>query len=357
MKRLLLPGLTVTFLLLGACAGPAWYSQAISGHVQLMKQREDLQALLADENLEPALDEDLRLALEIRAFAEQELHLDAGDSYQQFVRTGRQAVTWNVVAAPEFSLEPRRWCFLVSGCVPYRGYFDREQAEAFGRKLAAKDFDVSVSAAIAYSTLGWFEDPLLDTMLQYDEIQLAAFLFHEIAHRTLYVKGDTAFSESYASFVEDTGVRAWLESRNDATGIDRWRRQEAAAVEFRRLIRQARNELAGIYESSVAEPQMRQLKRDTLARLERRYRRSVDREWDGRNYYAGWFDRGVNNAALALIDSYEGGHCAFAALYREAHRDMRRFQKLAAERAEMAAAERREWLAQDCGIIASGGDL
>jgi predicted aminopeptidase len=357
MKRLLLPSLTAMALFLGACASPAWYTQAVSGHVRLMKQREDVQALLASGELEPGLDADLRLALDLRSFAERELSLEAGGSYRQFVNTGQQAVTWNVVAAREFSLEPRKWCFLVSGCVPYRGYFDRVRAEAFGSKLAAKHYDVSVSPAIAYSTLGWFEDPLLDTMLQYEEVQLAAFLFHEIAHQTLYVRGDTAFSESYASFIEETGVRLWLESRSDEAGIDRWRRQEAAAGQFRRLLRTTRTELITLYESGAAAPEMRQRKRDALVKLDQRYQALVDGEWGGTSYYASWFARGVNNAALALIDSYERGHCAFAALYREAQGDMHRFQQLATERARLAAAKRREWLAQECGVIASGDDL
>jgi predicted aminopeptidase len=149
------------FTQLTGCASPAWYSQAISGHLGLMAKREDIDQVLASGSIDPETARELELAVEIREFAISRLALPANDSYTQYVPTGKDAVTWNVVAAPEFSLEPRQWCFMVSGCVPYRGYFKRAKAENFARKLADDGLDTTVSPAMAYSTLGWFDDPLL----------------------------------------------------------------------------------------------------------------------------------------------------------------------------------------------------
>ncbi len=157
----------IPVFLLAGCAGPAWYTQAVSGHLALMTQRTGISEVLAEGKIDPALQQDLKLALEIRDFAINQLALPDNDSYTEFVQTGRQAVTWNIVATPEFSLEAKRWCFIIAGCVSYRGYFDQHKAERFAHKLEKKSYDVTISPAIAYSTLGWFDDPLLDTMLQY----------------------------------------------------------------------------------------------------------------------------------------------------------------------------------------------
>jgi predicted aminopeptidase len=191
-----------------ACAGPGYYVQAVSGHWHLMRERTVIDEILGNPKTDPERARKLRHVQGILEFAEQELQLPAGDSYQSFVETRREAVVWNVVAAPEFSLSPRKWCFIVAGCVPYRGYFDHDDAQRFGLRLERKGLDVSVSPAGAYSTLGWFSDPLLDTMLTRSDWQLAAYLFHELAHRKLYVRGDTDFNEAYARHVEQIGAVA-----------------------------------------------------------------------------------------------------------------------------------------------------
>jgi len=198
--------------LLTGCAGPGYYAQAVSGHLDLMQARRDVAAVLADQGTGEELRQSLQAAAEIRAFAVTRLGLPDNGSFTEYAHTGREAVTWNVVAAPEFSLEPRHWCFPLAGCVPYRGYFDPLDAERLAARLAGKGNDVAVSPALAYSTLGWFRDPLLDTMFRYSEEQLAGIVFHELAHQKLYVKGDAAFNESYATFIEEIGVMLWLDS-------------------------------------------------------------------------------------------------------------------------------------------------
>ncbi|MDT8319596.1 MAG: aminopeptidase [Xanthomonadales bacterium] len=338
---------------LGACASPAWYAQAVHGHFSLMSGREEVQALLASADTDPELARDLRLAVEVRDFAIAHLDLPDNASYTSLVRTGREAVTWNVVAAPEFSLQPKLWCFLVSGCVPYRGYFKREAAEHFAGKLADRGFDVTVAPAIAYSTLGWFDDPLVDTMFQAGAAGLAATVFHELAHQKLYVRGDTAFSEAYASFVETAGVRAWLQATGRQDALREWRRMERARRKFNDLLLETRQQLQALYTSGIAETAMREQKQALFENLRETYEHRVANDWNGRAYFGSWFRRDPSNASLALLQNYQGGVSAFERLYEEAGRDMRRFHALAAEKADLDAEVRKRWLS----AIASSHDL
>jgi predicted aminopeptidase len=349
--------LALPFLQLGGCAAPSYYSQAISGHFSLMNKREDIDAILDKDSTDPELARELELSIEIREFAITQLHLPDNDSYTQFVSTGQNAVTWNVVAAPEFSFEPRKWCFMVSGCVPYRGYFKIEAAEKFAQKLAGDGFDTTVSPAIAYSTLGWFDDPLLDTMFQYSDEQLAAFIFHELAHQQLYVKGDTAFNEAYASFVEETGVRLWLETSGRAEQLPDWLKLEQATLQFNALLQDTRTKLKTLYASGQADEQMRENKSVVFDELREAYRSLVETQWEGRSYYESLLSRDLNNARLALINSYQGGACAFEKLYRSAAMDIARFHQLATEKAALDSERRYSWLNQPCEVIASNSDL
>jgi predicted aminopeptidase len=342
---------------LGGCAAPSYYSQAISGHLSLMNKRESIDTMLEMDSVDPELARELELSIEIREFAVTQLHLPDNDSYTQFVSTGQDAVTWNVVAAPEFSLEPRTWCFMVSGCVPYRGYFKIEAAEKFAHKLAQDGFDTSVSPAIAYSTLGWFDDPLLDTMFQYSDEQLAAFIFHELGHQQLYVKGDTAFNEAYASFVEATGVRLWLESTGRQERLPDWLKLEQATLQFNALLQDSVTKLNTLYASGLAEDRMREGKSAAFESLRDAYRLLVDTQWAGHSYFQSLLSRELNNARLALINSYQGGACAFEKLFATAQEDPARFHQLAKEQAALESGQRTAWLNQPCEAIASNSDL
>lgn len=342
---------------LSSCASPAYYWQAASGHFALMRARQDVIEAIEQGSADEDTLEKLRLSRDIKTFAVTELDLPDTDSYSDFVRTGRDAVVWNVVAAPEFSLEAKTWCFPVSGCVPYRGYFDRGAAQDFAERLAERDLDVAISPAIAYSTLGWFDDPLLDTMWRQSEAQFAAYLFHEMAHQKLYVKGDAKFNESYASFVEAIGVERWLEQRNDGEALENWRTLSEARSAFNMLVHQSRAELAEIYASSAASEAMREDKQAAFDRLQTRYHRLRQDQWNGRDYFGGWFDRELNNARFALFDSYEGGHCAFDRLYDEAGEDIERFHDLARVKSRLPADGRRRWLTQSCDEIARAPEL
>ena len=342
---------------LAGCAGPSYYMQAVSGHFSLIKNSEEIVQLLAQADIDPELARELELALEIRAFAVSRLGMPENDSYTRFVDTGREAVTWNVVAAPEFSLAPKKWCFLVSGCVPYRGYFKHDSAVQFSDSLARKGYDVTVSPAVAYSTLGWFDDPLLNTMLNYNDEQLAAFIFHELAHQQLYIKGDTAFNEAYASFIEETGVRLWLASSGMNDRLPDWLQLQRASMQFNRLLQEARSMLEKEYASNHPEAVMKENKSAIFAGLREAYDELVATQWNGRSIYASWFERELNNAQLALISSYQGGACAFESLYQSADSNMMQFQALARDRAKLSKEQRSAWLNQPCEVIASGPEL
>lgn len=351
----------VLFLLLvfqlGGCAGPGYYAQAISGHLHIMRSRVDVAHLLEDSSTNPELANRLRQAEQMLSFAGDQLGLPADGKFSRFVMTGKEAISWNVVAAAQFSLAPKLWCFPVAGCVPYRGYFSREKADHFAARLKARSMDVIVSPAIAYSTLGWFEDPLLDTMLQYSDPQLAGIMFHELAHDRLYVKSDTSFSEAFASFVEQTGVRRWLTATGQQAQLENWDRRSAATRQFNHLLVNTREELQALYASAQRDETKRENKSLLFAAMREEYGLMVKTEWLGVDYFATWMSGEQNNASLALVDSYEGGVCAFTTLYEAAGQDLERFYRLAGEKAALPAAQRKDWLEQACVAFSSPGEL
>lgn len=349
--------LLLTSLLTPGCAGPGYYWQAATGHLHLMNQRQDIDTLLHDPDTDPLLTMRLQTAREILAFAEAELELPTRGSYQSFLQVGGP-VAWNVVATDEFSLEPKYWCFAVAGCVMYRGYFEQAKAQRFGEKLTGRGMDVAVSPAAAYSTLGWFEDPILDTMLEQAPARLAGTLFHELAHQRLYVRGDSAFNEAYASFIEEAGVTRWLQGQEDGgKALRQWREMRMASNQFAGLLRDFRRELEALYESGTTEPVMRKSKQEILKRLRLHYRDLVDRQWEGRDYFGDWLRAGLNNAHLATISAYTDGRCAFGELLRQAEGDLGRFNELAAMISRLEMTERKTWLGQECAVVASQPEL
>jgi predicted aminopeptidase len=241
--------------------------------------------------------------------------------------------------------------------VPYRGYFQQSKADEFAARMKTRPMDVIVSPAIAYSTLGWFEDPLLDTMLRYSDPQLAGIMFHELAHDRLYVKSDTAFSEAFAGFVERTGVRLWLTATGQAAQLEQWNRTSAATLQFNQLLLKIRQQLQELYVSAQSDETKLETKSQLFEALRQDYRLLVNTDWLGIDYFATWMTGEQNNASLAIVDSYEGGVCAFTVLYDEAEQDLERFYRLAGEKAALDPAQRKDWLEQACAGFASGGQL
>lgn len=339
-------------LCLCACAGPGYYLQALSGQRELMRSRQDIRTLLRDPATPPELVTHLEHAEQIRSYAENVLGLPADGSYTSYVEVEGDALVWNVVATGEFSLEPKRWCFPVAGCVPYRGYFDQRKARDFAAKLSSKGMDVLVSPSPAFSSLGWFNDPLLSTMFSPSDVRLAAYLFHELAHQRLYVKNDSSFNEGYADFVEDAGVRSWLASNRREDELHQWLQLQAAGKDFTGLVGATRKRLAALYASEEPEVAMRLQKSAIFKMFREEYQELGDEKWQGKRYYAAWFREPLNNARLALYNTYEGSRCAFQRLWEESAGDWRRFHRLAEQKSRLPGPERGEWLRQACANTA-----
>ena len=236
-------------LVLMSCVSTSgcYYLQAAAGQWQVVKQREPIETVIADASTPAQLVERLLLVQQARTFSIDELALPDNKSYRSYADIERDYVVWNVFAAPEFSLEPRRWCFPIAGCVSYRGYFSRQAAYDESERLAKKGFDVTVGGVSAYSTLGNFDDPVLSSMLRWDDLQLVAVLFHELAHQVLYVKGDTGFNESFATAVEEFGMQRWLSSRGQHDDIAAYRERRELRQDLMALVASARDDLRTVY--------------------------------------------------------------------------------------------------------------
>ena len=350
----LLPAICLTMM---ACSGPGYYLQAASGQWKLSHARQDISELANDPDTGPQLLARLSTATDIIQFAADQLDLPANGSYSSYVDLKRDAVTWNVVVAPAFSLTPRKWCFLVAGCFAYRGFFDQEKALLSAQKYINKGWDVYVAPATAYSTLGKFNDPLLSTMFKGSDSRLAAYLFHELAHQRVYSKGDGRFNENYASFVESVGVAAWLEATDQPEALQHWLHMQQIEADFLQLINDHRDKLAQLYRSEQSESAMARQKSLILNALQDDYLQMVANHWQHQDYYATWFDKPVNNARLALFDTYGGGQCAFGLLFRKAQGNMAEFNRLAKQHAKLPTQERNKWLNQTCPVVAPTTDL
>jgi predicted aminopeptidase len=297
--------------LLAGCAG--YYLQAAAGQFALMRARQPLERVLADPGTPPELRRQLLVVDEALVFARVRLALPGAGSYRQYADLGRPYVVWNVVAAPEFSLEPREWCYPVAGCTTYQGWFSEQRARVAAADLAARGEDVFVGGVAAYSTLGWFDDPVLNTMLGDDDPALAGLLFHELAHRRLYVPGDTEFNEGFATLVEQAGTRLWLESRRDRAGLCRFELGQARREVALRILAGLRASLAGIYASDAPAEDLRRQRAAAFEQARASY--AAERAgWPGPPRFDAWFARGLNNARLAALASYEELVPAFRAL-------------------------------------------
>lgn len=340
-RRALLAALAL--LPLAGCASLAYYGQSVTGHLKLMAGREPIDELVASPGTDPAVRDKLRTVQGIRAFASGALALPENRSYRYFTELDRPYAVWNVVAAPRFSLEPRRWCFPVAGCVSYRGYFARQDAEAEARKLAGEGYDTAVLGAAAYSTLGWFADPVLSPMLDLPAPDLAGLIFHELAHQRLYVPGDSAFNEAFASVVEEVGVERWLAARDEPEQARAWRKRRSDRAAVTRLLLDARAGLAALYDRKGAldEAALARRKAGILEDLRDRFR-ALARISDP-NAVRGLSEE-LNNAHLAMVGTYSGGKPAFERLLECLDGDLVAFYQAAERIGDWPADKRRVWL-------------
>lgn len=315
MAGFLRPGLSlVAALFLTGCETLAYYAQAIGGQLSLMSRAQPLEALIADPATPQALRERLAVARSIRDFAARELMLPDNASYRSYAELHRPYAVWNVVAAPEFSLEPVQSCFPVAGCVAYRGFFAREDAERHAERLRAGGHDVFVYGVPAYSTLGRFDDPLLSTFIGFADAELARLVFHELAHQMVYVKDDSTFNESFAVAVEREGVRRWLAATGRAAELGAFLELQERNGRFLSEIERSGASLKRLYTTPLSPERMRERKKLELNLLAQRLKGDP-----------GFKDISPNNAFLASFATYTQLVPAFEKLLAEEGGDLGRF--------------------------------
>ena len=334
MRAFLLTAASV--LALSGCETLSYYAQAVGGHLDLLGRARPVGELLADPQTPQALRERLALARAVREFASRELKLPDNASYRSYADLGRPYAVWNVVAAPEFSLEPVRSCFPVAGCVAYRGFFAQGDAERHAQALRARGNDVFVYGVPAYSTLGRFDDPLLSTFIAYPEAEFARLVFHELAHQLVYVRDDSTFNESFAVAVEREGVRRWLAAGNRAAELRATLEAQRRAEEFARLLEVAKERLARLYLLRLAPEATRERKRREFAALKEHYL-ALKGGWGGYSGYDRMFGAEPNNAVLASFATYTALLPAFERLLAAEGGDLERFYARVRELARAGA--------------------
>lgn len=331
----------------------------MGGQFEIFAKRQKIEKLLASEETRPRLKEKLQLVMDLREFAEKELHLEPDGHYTCYADLGRRYVVWNVYAAPEFSLEPKKWWYPVVGNLKYRGFFSERDASEYGANLAREGYDVFVGGVDAYSTLGWFKDPVLNTFIHHDESDLAELLFHELAHQRVFASGDTDFNEAFATTVGEEGARRWMAKHGD----DATRADYAAGLkrkdQFVALIMRAREQLRTVYGVESAhdrrakaapgsEPLVamkRQRKEAVLADLRSDYER-LKVAWGGYDGYDRWFSRSLNNAQLNTVATYYHLVPAFSFLLNENKGNLEKFYADCRVLAEKPKDERKVELAK-----------
>lgn len=299
--------------------------QAAGGQMAISAKREPIAGVLADSGTPPDLRSRLEYVAAARDFASRELGLPDNDSYRSYADLGRPFVIWNVFATPEFSVDPRRWCFPIAGCVVYRGYFNEEAAQRYARKLRRRGDDVAVGGVAAYSTLGHFKDPVLSTMLGWSDAQLAATLFHELAHQVVYVPGDSEFNESFATVVEEAGLERWLAARQRMQDLAVWQEQRERQSQFIALLLGARDKLRALYQSALLDDEKRSRKQYEFGELKLEYAQLRQHQWHGYAGYDRWFDRTLTNAHLVSAATYYGCVPGLRRVLSEAGGDLPRF--------------------------------
>jgi predicted aminopeptidase len=343
--------LTVIFVLavlLAACESLQYYSQAVSGQLYILAHRKPITRLLQDPQTSPALKAKLASITRINTFAADKLHLPLASNYSTYVDLQRPYVVWNVFAAPEFSLQPLTWCYPIAGCVSYRGYFSEQGARDFAATLEQQGQDVFVGGVAAYSTLGWFSDPVLNTIINRADYELAGLIFHELAHQVVFIPGDTEFNESFATTVEHEGVQRWLDNLDVAPQA---RKQLAADIstqamrqaQFVALVQATVADLNVLYAEPLTETQKRLAKQQRLSQLRQDYA-SLKNQWQGYTGYDAWFARDLNNAQLGTVVTYNKLVPAFTAMLHQANGDFPLFYQNVAQLKQFDPALRQQKL-------------
>ncbi|MBL8361378.1 MAG: aminopeptidase [Rubrivivax sp.] len=344
----LVAAVVATACLTSGCSTIGYYGQAIGGHLDLLTRARPVPQWLADPATPQALRARLELSQRLRVFAVSELKLPDNRSYRSYADLGRTAAVWNVVAAPELSLQLKTWCFAMMGCVGYRGYFDRAGADALAAELKRQGWEVSVYGVPAYSTLGWTDwlggDPLLNTFLNWPEGELARLVFHELAHQVVYVADDTMFNESFATAVERLGGRRWLETQAGEAARREYAQLEERRRDFRAVTLRHRERLRAVYEGPGSDDDKRRGKAAAQQQLRDEIAVLKDGRWAGYTGYDAWF-AAASNASYGVQAAYDELVPAFERLFEAEGRDFPRFYEAVRRLAALPRDQRRATLA------------
>ena len=326
--------LVLAFLLSG-CSDVAYYWQAGLGQLEILRKRRPIGEVLEDPGVGEETKAKLRLVRRAQAFGREELALPEGASFHYYTDLERDFVSWLVVASEPFTFRAFRNCFPVVGCLNYRGFFERADANGFAGGLEGEGLDVWVRPVSAYSTLGWFDDPVLNTTLRAADLQIVATVLHEQAHQVLFVKGDTAFNESFATFVEREGVPRFLEGQG-GQGDAQLARYEALHEDrqrFRAILLRGKARLQGLYGSGRPTAEMVAEKARLFAQMRQDYQN--ERGSFKLASYDSWFAQDLNNAHLVGVEQYQSWVGAFQALFDRSGQDFARFYAAAKELADL----------------------
>ena len=326
--------------LLGACSALPYYSQAICGEWALLRAARPVQDWLADPATPAPLRQRLELAVQIRRFAAQELGLPDNRSYTRYADLHRASAVWNVFATPALSLELKTWCYPVFGCAAYRGYFAQADARQLADALGAAGLDATVAPVPAFSTLGWFADPLLSTFVNWPEPELARLVFHELAHQVVYVRDDTRFNESFATAVERVGLQRWVRHRADPVLDEQFRQYQSHHEGVLALVAATRSQLQQLYASAQPDAQRLARKQEIFAGQLQRYARLRDEHWQGYRGYDAFFLSPWNNARIAAMAAYQDDVPAFEALLAQERGELPRFYEQVKALAALAPQQR-----------------
>jgi predicted aminopeptidase len=343
--------------LLAGCEAVGYYAQSIGGHLGVMAQSSPLDEAIASARYanDARLAQRLALAGSIRDFASRELALPDNGSYRRYANLHRPYVVWSVFATPELSLTLHKWCFLVVGCIDYRGYYAQADAERYAAELRAGGLEAYVAGVPAYSTLGYFDDPLLNTFLYLPEGELARLIFHELAHQVVYVRNDTAFNESFATAVETAGVARWMAIDASADARASYQQYDGRRRQFRALLLETRGRLDAVYRGTLDDDGKRAAKARIFDDMRARYAR-LKAEWGGYSGYDRWFNQPLTNAHLAAVATYQQWVPSFLSLLAQSGGDWKRFYAQAKRIGALPRAER-EAVLRALAPAATGADM
>ncbi|MFK5914652.1 MAG: aminopeptidase [Woeseiaceae bacterium] len=306
LKKFKISLLIISALTVSACTSFGYYMDLMAGHSELLEQQKPVAELVEDKNTPEKLRELLVKSQKIRDFASKSLLLPENDSYRHYADIKRPYALWNVIATKEFSIEPKKWCYIFVGCMSYRGYFSKQEAIDYAAELKSQGFDVHVAGAKAYSTLGWFDDPLLNTMMYKSEARRAGIIFHELSHQLIYIDNDSAFNEAFATTVEQEGVRRWMLNSGKEKQYATFLLDKKRDTQINQILLEIRASLKELYLKALPVEKMRQEKAGVFHRMEGRYQQ-LKKTWQqdkNKNDYDPWMLQGLNNSHLSLIATY-----------------------------------------------------